>query len=305
VKPPAFQWYPKDCDTDENVRGMDDREFGFYMRCLNHAWPNFGLPGNVSEIARVMHRPVPYVEKIWIRVGKCFVFDDSGRLVNPKQEEQRKEQEAYRESKRLAASTRWKSKADAHALHVDAPCTDSLMRVQCSASASASASAIRAGESTIQVEVLPEKPPALLEAKESPKTASSRQLPLGMHKPTAEDFRRLLPCDTATLRAAGAEIANPGTTPPTNGLWPEKWAPIREAMRPHAQAIGLERSLEADVGLGAKCTEAAGGNPFAAASEIERKIRNDFAPAAHRRRKWPKSLGFWVTELREVYKSQT
>ena len=128
MKAPAFQWYPKECDTDENVRGMDDREFGFYVRCLNHSWINDGLPEDLGELARVMQRPAGYVRRIWERVGRCF-FPDGNRLRNPKQESQRQEYQRFKESRRSAANTRWAKqedcKTDARALHVECPASAS------------------------------------------------------------------------------------------------------------------------------------------------------------------------------------
>jgi hypothetical protein len=128
-KPPAFQWYPKDCDSDEAVRAMDDREFGFFVRCLNHSWLNRGIPADLTELARVLGRPKKYIERLWVRVGKCFVSGENGRLVNPKQEEQRSVQEAFSESKRVAADTRWHQpepyKSDARALHTECPASPS------------------------------------------------------------------------------------------------------------------------------------------------------------------------------------
>lgn len=134
AKPPAFQWYPKECDTDENVRMMNDSEFGFFVRCLNHAWLNDGLPDNAEDIGRALGRPTPIVEKYWIRVGKCFTIQD-GRNRNAKQELQRKEASAFIETKKKAANARWnQSRSNARA-YADA------LRMECPASASASASA--------------------------------------------------------------------------------------------------------------------------------------------------------------------
>ncbi len=136
AKPPSFQWYPKDCDTDENVRGMDDREFGFYMRCLNHSWLNNGLPGDLIELGRVMGKSQNYLEKIWNRVGKCFELR-GGRFFNSTQEKQRNSVREYVESKRSAANSRWDASKtrctnDAHA-----------SPAQCSPSASPSASPVQ------------------------------------------------------------------------------------------------------------------------------------------------------------------
>ena len=128
-KPPAFQWYPKDADTDENVRGMDDAEYGFYHRCLNHAWINDGLPGDLPELARIMGRPIQRVERYWVRVGRCFQIVD-GRFRNSKQEAQRTEAKAFQEKRREAANARWgnkqaECKPDASALHVESSASSS------------------------------------------------------------------------------------------------------------------------------------------------------------------------------------
>jgi len=137
MKAPAFQWYPKDCDTDENVRAMDDREFGFYMRCLNHAWMNSGLPADLGELARVMSRPRSYVNRIWDRVGKCFI-QTGDRLINAKQEELRMEQVQYRESKREAGA---KGAAKRWVCHDSAIPSAIVLPIANDSSASASASA--------------------------------------------------------------------------------------------------------------------------------------------------------------------
>lgn len=119
MKAPAWQWYPKDCDTDENVRGMDDREFGFYVRCLNHSWLNNGLPSDLSELARVMGRTRKYVDSVWKRVGRCFEPDDDGRLRNRKQESLRRRLQEYGETRKRGANARWgkheQCTPDAHA----------------------------------------------------------------------------------------------------------------------------------------------------------------------------------------------
>lgn len=102
---PYFKWYPKDCDVDEDVRAMDDRELGFYIRCLNHSWVNGSLPADVSEIARIMKSPRSYVAKIWPRVSRCFApSEDPARLVNKRQEEERSK--AIRKSEKATDSIR-------------------------------------------------------------------------------------------------------------------------------------------------------------------------------------------------------
>jgi uncharacterized protein YdaU (DUF1376 family) len=134
-KAPAFQWYPKDCDSDENVRLMDDTEFGFYVRCLNHAWLNEGLPGDVAMIARLFHKSAEDIDRIWGIVGKCFALR-SGRYVNPRQEQQREESRRYQEAQKAKADAMWKLKRSQSNAAAYAPAQPQL----CSASASASAS---------------------------------------------------------------------------------------------------------------------------------------------------------------------
>lgn len=104
-KLPYFEWYPADCDTDENVRAMNDRELGFHVRCLNHAWVNGSIPADVRELARVLGRSVAYVRSVWGRVGQCFVVsEEAGRLVSRRQEEQRRKAEVI--SKRNTTNVR-------------------------------------------------------------------------------------------------------------------------------------------------------------------------------------------------------
>jgi len=93
---PWFKWYPKDFETDERVRLMTDEELGFYVRCLNHAWLNRGLPAdanaeqlqckcNANAMQRIFGVSQEYLFGVWEKVGECFVLEGN-RLVNKKQE---------------------------------------------------------------------------------------------------------------------------------------------------------------------------------------------------------------------------
>lgn len=134
AKPPAFQWYVKDAATDEKVRAMDDREYGFYMRCLEHSWLNDGLPGNLEELARVLNRPARYVKQVWERVGLCWNLGEDGRFRNSKQESQRVTVRQFLDSRKKAADTRWSKR-------VESISNARASNVQCSPTASSSASA--------------------------------------------------------------------------------------------------------------------------------------------------------------------
>ena len=89
---PYFRWYPADAETDANFRAMSDAEIGFYIRCLNHAWINGGIPADSCERARVLRTRRDTADKYWLRVGKCFVTseNDPQLLVNPRAETERR-----------------------------------------------------------------------------------------------------------------------------------------------------------------------------------------------------------------------
>jgi len=90
-KLPFFKWYPADADTDANFRAMSDADIGFYIRCLNHAWINGGIPADPVERARVLHTRTDIANRHWERVGKCFVTSSSlpELLINSRQEMER------------------------------------------------------------------------------------------------------------------------------------------------------------------------------------------------------------------------
>ncbi len=71
---------------------MDDAERGFYLRCLDHAWLNGGLPADPVERARQLETRKDVADRRWLRVGKCFVPHEftPTLLVNPRQESERK-----------------------------------------------------------------------------------------------------------------------------------------------------------------------------------------------------------------------
>lgn len=85
---------------------MDDRELGFYMRCLNHSWVNGSLPADQDELARVMRCTKTYLSKVWARVSRCFEpsENDASRLVNGRQEKER--QKALEKSVKATESIR-------------------------------------------------------------------------------------------------------------------------------------------------------------------------------------------------------
>lgn len=103
---PYYRWYPSDAESDELYASLTDQELGFFHRCLNRAWVNCGLPSDLDQLAATMRVTRKYLDKVWAKVGRCFVLTDTvhQRLVNPRQEQER--QHALSKSERATDSVR-------------------------------------------------------------------------------------------------------------------------------------------------------------------------------------------------------
>jgi uncharacterized protein YdaU (DUF1376 family) len=111
-KLPFYKMYPKDFDTNENVKLLDLRETGLYLLALNHAWVNGGLPANEADIGRALKISVRDFRASWPRVAKCFELSPDGRLRNRRQEEERTAAEAKSEQAEKAVRTRYENHTD-------------------------------------------------------------------------------------------------------------------------------------------------------------------------------------------------
>jgi uncharacterized protein YdaU (DUF1376 family) len=99
-KPPAYQWYPKDYDTDEAVKLMTYEEEGIYRRLLDHQWLHGGIPAVVEKIARLVPKvPFARFKKLWPSMAAKFA-PQGDRLVNARLERQRGDTDEFHEEKR-------------------------------------------------------------------------------------------------------------------------------------------------------------------------------------------------------------
>lgn len=89
---PYFKWYPADWDSDEWFRGLTDSEVGFYLRCLNHAWRNGGIPADHKERCRALRIHPKTDQAAFKKVSRQFHVDVNmpSRCVCGWLEEQRK-----------------------------------------------------------------------------------------------------------------------------------------------------------------------------------------------------------------------
>lgn len=85
-KAPAYQWYPKDYESDEAVKLMTYEQEGIYRRLLDHQALHGGIPADVQEIAILVPKvPARRFLALWPRIAGKFKLVD-GRLVNEKLE---------------------------------------------------------------------------------------------------------------------------------------------------------------------------------------------------------------------------
>ena len=97
-KSPAFQFYPKDFLTDQNVLVMSLAERGAYITLLCLCWSDGSLPADVSKLARLIGLVPSALKKLWPAIEICFRPHplDQDRLIHPRLERERAKQETHR-----------------------------------------------------------------------------------------------------------------------------------------------------------------------------------------------------------------
>lgn len=105
---PYYPYFYKDFDAA--TADWSCASVGAYMRLLNFAWDNDGLPDNPERLRRVCRAEQDEWEDIWIDVSPKFVPDEAGKLRNARQEETRTsvnlKYEQRVEASRIAAERR-------------------------------------------------------------------------------------------------------------------------------------------------------------------------------------------------------
>ena len=98
-KSPAFQFYPKDYQSDEAVRLMNHEERGIYVDLLCAEWLETSIPSDTTLLARLIGITPGKMVKAWELMGPKFSPhpSENGRLIHPRLEEERVKQAEWRE----------------------------------------------------------------------------------------------------------------------------------------------------------------------------------------------------------------
>ena len=111
-KAPAYQWYPKDWQSDSRVRRMTYEQRGIYRELLDIQWLEGSLPDDAQQLAEILGCPLFRFEKAWPLIRECFTVRDADqRLLQMRLERQRLEHLDFirkqRVSGRKGAAKRW------------------------------------------------------------------------------------------------------------------------------------------------------------------------------------------------------
>jgi len=112
-KAPAFQFYPSDFLSDENVMLMSNQEVGCYIKLLCFCWKQGSIPDDIDKIAKLCGEDSSAMAQLWESLRLCFSTSiTEGRLTNKRLEKERKKQANFRlersESGKKGAAKRWK-----------------------------------------------------------------------------------------------------------------------------------------------------------------------------------------------------
>jgi uncharacterized protein YdaU (DUF1376 family) len=118
VKSPAFQFYPAEFLSDENVALMNNQELGCYIKLMCYCWREGSIPADIKKIARLCNEDGSAMAELWHSMKLCFksASDSNDRLLHPRLEKERLKQEAFKkersESGSKGAKHRWNKDLD-------------------------------------------------------------------------------------------------------------------------------------------------------------------------------------------------
>lgn len=95
-KAPAFQFYPADWVMSTRTIPVEAR--GVHIDLLAFAWTENGLPSSLDGLHSYIGLSQRKFQALWdTHLAHRWEEDDRGRLVNPRQEEEREKQQRWRD----------------------------------------------------------------------------------------------------------------------------------------------------------------------------------------------------------------
>lgn len=114
-KSPAYQWYPKDYDTDEAVKLMTYEQEGIYRRLLDHQALHGSIPANPAQIAMLVPKvTLKRFLALWPGIVGKFA-EAGGRMANQKLERVKASTAAYKAQQAAAGRASAAAKAEREA----------------------------------------------------------------------------------------------------------------------------------------------------------------------------------------------
>ena len=104
---PYMRLWVSDLLGDLGEMGLTDEEFGIYMRLLLVSWKKGGIPADPKDQARLVTASPARLKKLWPAIEHKWESNGNGKLVNRRQERERKEAKAKSKAAKKAAEARW------------------------------------------------------------------------------------------------------------------------------------------------------------------------------------------------------
>lgn len=98
---PAFQFYPAEFLTDENVSLMSNQEIGCYVKLLCFCWRERSIPAQIDKLAKLCGEDSSAMAQLWLSIKPCFIIDqiNPGRLIHSRLDKEREKQEAFKKER--------------------------------------------------------------------------------------------------------------------------------------------------------------------------------------------------------------
>ena len=93
---PAFQFYPSDFLSDENVCLMSNQEVGCYIKLICFCWKQGSIPNDTKSIAKLCGETEQVMFELWPNISSCFKSTGNGRVMQPRLGRERKKQKEWR-----------------------------------------------------------------------------------------------------------------------------------------------------------------------------------------------------------------